>query len=152
MNMLSESPEAGWVNVVSTNNNIILKERKIIYGKMPNVIGMGIKDGVYLLENLGLKVKIIGKGKIVSQSITENAAIKKGNTVILKLSNSDADDAFALTAIPKEDSIAMKEDKKESEKMVDSKTNIKKEDTKKSSKSSSKTNTKPSVQSKSKKK
>ncbi|HOT88401.1 MAG TPA: penicillin-binding protein [Bacteroidales bacterium] len=152
MNMLSESPEAGWVNVVSTNNNIILKERKIIYGKMPNVIGMGIKDGVYLLENLGLKVKIIGKGKIVSQSITENAAIKKGNTVILKLSNSDTDDAFALTAVTTEDSIAMKEDKKESEKMVDSKTNIKKEDTKKSSKSSSKTNTKPSVQSKSKKK
>ena len=53
---------------------------------MPNVKGMGLKDALYLLENMGVKVKISGKGKVSGQSIAPGTALAKGLTVILDLS------------------------------------------------------------------
>lgn len=53
--------------------------------KVPRVIGMGAKDAVYLLESLGLKVRINGMGKVRSQSIPAGNTIVKGKTIQLKL-------------------------------------------------------------------
>ena len=52
---------------------------------MPNVKGMGLKDAIFILNNLGLKVKAIGEGKVVYQSVNPSVEIKKGEEVILKL-------------------------------------------------------------------
>lgn len=38
----------------------------------PNVVGMGLRDAVYLLESQGYKVESIGRGKIVGQSLNDN--------------------------------------------------------------------------------
>ena len=152
-NTLSESPEASWVNSAAIKNNIVLTEVKLKYGIMPNVIGMGIKDASYILENLGLNVKILGKGKVMSQSIAPETPIQKGNVVSLKLSNNATESEFELTILPTiEDTTAKKEVKKESGKKEVSKTSNKKEDTNKLTKTPSKSNTKSSVQNKSKKK
>ena len=35
---------------------------------VPNVVGMGLRDAVYLLESHGYKVEARGHGKIVEQS------------------------------------------------------------------------------------
>ena len=43
-------------------------------------------DAVSLLENIGLKVKISGVGKVKSQSIEKGEKLIKGSTIILKLS------------------------------------------------------------------
>jgi cell division protein FtsI (penicillin-binding protein 3) len=53
---------------------------------MPNVRGMGLRDALYLLENIGLKVSAKGKGRIVSQSIPPGTKLAKGLTVLLELS------------------------------------------------------------------
>ena len=53
---------------------------------MPNVRGMGLKDAIYLLENLGLKVAVKGKGKVSTQSVSPGTVLGKGITVILELS------------------------------------------------------------------
>ena len=37
-------------------------------GGVPNVVGMGLRDAVYLLESQGYKVETKGRGRIVEQS------------------------------------------------------------------------------------
>ena len=53
--------------------------------RVPNVKGMGAKDAVYLLENMGLKAHIVGMGKVRSQSIPPGNTLVKGKTIQLKL-------------------------------------------------------------------
>jgi len=52
---------------------------------MPDVTGMGLKDAVFLLEQMGLKVMLNGKGNIVSQSISPGRMFLKGSVVMLGL-------------------------------------------------------------------
>nr|WP_315141634.1 penicillin-binding protein [uncultured Flavobacterium sp.] len=53
---------------------------------IPNVRGMAGMDAVALLENLGLKVKAIGIGKVKKQSLQAGENINKNATIILELS------------------------------------------------------------------
>ena len=56
-------------------------------GGVPNVIGMGLDDALYLLEKSGLAVDIVGYGKVVKQSISPNTAVANTNkriTITLK--------------------------------------------------------------------
>ena len=56
-------------------------------GVVPNVEGMGLDDALYLLENCGLKVDIVGYGKVVKQSIAPNTKVantEKRITITLK--------------------------------------------------------------------
>jgi cell division protein FtsI (penicillin-binding protein 3) len=51
----------------------------------PTVIGMGLKDAVYLLENKGLKVVATGRGRVFNQSLLAGTIFKKGQTVTISL-------------------------------------------------------------------
>jgi cell division protein FtsI (penicillin-binding protein 3) len=53
---------------------------------VPNVKGMPGMDAVSLLENLGIKVKAIGIGKVKNQSLQPGEALSKNKTIILELS------------------------------------------------------------------
>ncbi|HXR82706.1 MAG TPA: penicillin-binding protein [Hanamia sp.] len=53
--------------------------------KIPDVTGMGLKDAVYLLENMGLKVAASGKGKVIYQSLAQNSDFNKGQLIKLQL-------------------------------------------------------------------
>ena len=75
-----------WGKITHTpNTNITLTPNEISTKRVPNVIGMGAKDAVYLLESLGLKVQIIGMGKVKSQSILAGNTLQKGKTIQLRL-------------------------------------------------------------------
>jgi cell division protein FtsI (penicillin-binding protein 3) len=52
---------------------------------IPNVVGMGLKDAVYLTENKGLKVSITGRGRVISQSLPAGTTFKKGQPITLFL-------------------------------------------------------------------
>jgi cell division protein FtsI (penicillin-binding protein 3) len=47
---------------------------------------MGLKDALQLLESMGLKVAVNGRGKVMSQSVKAGSALVKGLTVVLDLS------------------------------------------------------------------
>ena len=66
---------------VTYNNNVNKKHSSI-----PNLKGMSGMDAVALLENLGMKVKAIGIGKVKKQSILPGQPILKNNLIILELS------------------------------------------------------------------
>ncbi|RAR47837.1 penicillin-binding protein [Flavobacterium lacus] len=53
---------------------------------IPNVKGMSGMDAIALLENLKIKVKIIGIGKVKKQSIQPGEPLLKNSTIILELS------------------------------------------------------------------
>lgn len=53
---------------------------------MPSVVGMNAMDALALLENMGLKVRLVGDGKVTSQSIARGTKVNKKETVILQLS------------------------------------------------------------------
>ncbi|MBS1510212.1 MAG: PASTA domain-containing protein [Bacteroidetes bacterium] len=48
----------------------------------PDVVGMGLKDAVYLLENKGMKVKVTGRGRVVNQVPAAGTAFTKTNNEI----------------------------------------------------------------------
>ncbi len=52
---------------------------------VPSVRGMGAKDAIYILENMGLKVNLIGRGFVREQSIPAGSKVVKGSQIILKL-------------------------------------------------------------------
>ena len=72
------NPVWGWVE--RRNNKTLLLKRSKRYSNnyVPNVIGMGARDAVFLLENHNLKVRLTGKGKVIKQSLEPGHKIKKG--------------------------------------------------------------------------
>ena len=53
---------------------------------LPNVKGMPIMDAVSILENMGMRVKIEGFGKVSSQSLKPGIKIKKNQQIVLSAS------------------------------------------------------------------
>ncbi|MFA6200911.1 MAG: penicillin-binding protein [Bacteroidales bacterium] len=60
-----------------------LKKSNIV----PNVVGMTIRDALYLLEKQGLKVSFEGKGKVIGQSFSSGSSFANGNKIHLQLGN-----------------------------------------------------------------
>jgi cell division protein FtsI (penicillin-binding protein 3) len=81
----SLNPAAQWAIPVSNNKSVVLLPSAIYKGTMPDVTGMGVKDAVFLLEQIGIKVVLNGKGNIVKQSISPGRMYLQGSVVILDL-------------------------------------------------------------------
>lgn len=78
--------ESKYISVYEEKNKgLSLKERPVIKNLVPNVMGMGAKDAVYLLEESGLSVSLRGKGRVVSQSIKNGKKVVRGQTIVLRL-------------------------------------------------------------------
>ena len=74
-----------WCKAAGETNNVRLTELNINDKLVPNVRGMGAKDAVFLLEEKGLRVRVNGMGKVVSQSIISGSTVRKGQTITLTL-------------------------------------------------------------------
>ena len=74
-----------WVNINSNKGTVSLINRKVNSNIMPVLTGLGLKDAVYLCENLGLKINVKGKGKVEDQSIEAGSPIAKGQIINISL-------------------------------------------------------------------
>jgi cell division protein FtsI (penicillin-binding protein 3) len=63
----------------------VRKSVAVTKGQMPSVQGMGLKDAIYLLENLSLKVVPVGSGRVKNQSVEPGTPVRKGQTVTLQM-------------------------------------------------------------------
>ncbi len=84
------NPAAQWAKPFTENSGVTLMPAGVSGGTMPDVTGMGIKDAVYLLEQMGLRVVINGKGMVIRQSIQAGSVIPKGSIIILDLGSAGA--------------------------------------------------------------
>jgi cell division protein FtsI (penicillin-binding protein 3) len=67
-------------------NSIELTPNFIIENTVPKVVGMDLKDALYVLENAGLKVEVSGVGKVKQQSLKAGQQFNKGQTIKIHLS------------------------------------------------------------------
>lgn len=69
-----------WGKAERVGNHSIKLIREKQYGKTiaPDITGMGARDAIYNMESRGIKTQIIGRGKVVKQSLVPGTVIKKG--------------------------------------------------------------------------
>lgn len=85
-NTLSNDVYAEWVSAEEMSGNAIrIKPSVLDNNKVPNVMGMGVRDAIYLLEKMGCMVSVKGKGVVFSQSVKSGTIAKKGMRIILGL-------------------------------------------------------------------
>ncbi|MDR1764472.1 MAG: transpeptidase family protein [Dysgonamonadaceae bacterium] len=73
-----------WVKTASGTEEVAVSDLPVSEKTVPDVSGMGAKDAIFAMESSGLNVRISGRGKVVSQSISAGSAAK-GQSVLLVL-------------------------------------------------------------------
>lgn len=75
-----------WGTVNQDGNKLTFKEEKINrVNLVPDVKGMGARDAVYLLEKHGIKTIVVGRGRVIEQSIAPNDKVQKEMKCTLRL-------------------------------------------------------------------
>jgi cell division protein FtsI (penicillin-binding protein 3) len=77
--------EEDWVQVYLSGNKAVVKPQSIASNQVPDVRGLGLKDAIYLLENQGIRVRIVGRGIVKAQSVPAGFPIKKNMVVLIEL-------------------------------------------------------------------
>jgi cell division protein FtsI (penicillin-binding protein 3) len=85
VNHLDSSGEKGWSMIYTSNYKPVVKQEVVSQKIMPDLRSMTMKDALYLLENMDVKVSVRGKGKVVAQDVLPGTAIHKNQTVTLLL-------------------------------------------------------------------
>ena len=84
-----DSAAAGYWRSINLNNNKAflntVNNPATQSSVMPKVVGLGLKDAVYMLENYGLRVTVAGRGKVIYQSQQEGTSFTKGQTINIQL-------------------------------------------------------------------
>jgi cell division protein FtsI (penicillin-binding protein 3) len=77
-----------WLNMNTTDSlgNAKVSMMEQLNGRVPNVGGMGLRDAIFLLEKAGLKVIIVGRGRVTQQSIAPGSNYTKGEKITIQLS------------------------------------------------------------------
>ena len=81
-----DNVNSDWVLTTRLDSCVKLSNRTVTENLMPNVKGMGVKDAVFILENLGLSVELQGRGTILKQSVAPGTRISKGDLVVIEMS------------------------------------------------------------------
>ena len=71
-----------WARIESEGARTIAQKALIRKKEVPDVYGMGLRDAVYVLENIGMRVKVHGAGKVYKQSMRPGARLDKENIEI----------------------------------------------------------------------
>jgi cell division protein FtsI (penicillin-binding protein 3) len=80
------APDAEWAAPQSRHDSLLLVARTLQENLIPRVVGMGAMDAIFLLENLGLQVRMVGSGVVRRQSIIPGTRATKGREIIIELS------------------------------------------------------------------
>ncbi|UTW64341.1 transpeptidase family protein [bacterium SCSIO 12741] len=74
-----------WVATSTGSEDVTYYNRSIKDGLVPNVVGMDIRDAIFLVENLGMRVEFEGRGVIREQIPKPGSRIDKNGVIKLKL-------------------------------------------------------------------
>ncbi len=76
-----------WIVTKKSESSIVTYNLTIYPGRVPNVVGMGLRDAIAICENAGLRVQIEGYGMVQRQSLAPNTSFQKGETITLVLTH-----------------------------------------------------------------
>ena len=74
-----------WSKAIRDGNEVRLNQMKTSHNIVPDVIGMGARDAVFLMESHGVKTRLRGRGKVKSQSVYAGTATREGMICELSL-------------------------------------------------------------------
>lgn len=96
-----------WGTSSYNGTTLSLAPEKQENGIMPNLSGYGLRDAVYRMEHLGLKVHVSGRGRVIQQSIHPGQPIRPGMRVDIVLStNSKPLPRDTVATTPKTEALA----------------------------------------------
>jgi cell division protein FtsI (penicillin-binding protein 3) len=81
-----EIPSSGWIKIEENGSRMVAKKIDIEKNHIPDVINMGLKDALYILENEGYSVEFYGRGRVKEQNPAPGTIVSNNSTVLLKLS------------------------------------------------------------------
>ena len=87
IDLQNEADDSNWVSTSldTLTHRLATHAIPIREGLVPNVVGMGAKDAVFLMEQAGLQVSLTGIGRVTRQSLNPGQRISRGQTVLLTL-------------------------------------------------------------------
>ncbi|MEP7278305.1 MAG: penicillin-binding protein [Bacteroidota bacterium] len=74
-----------WSSLYGSKDKPVVNARWVAKNTMPNIKGMGLKDALYLLESMKMKVAARGRGKVTIQSIDPGEPINKNQLIKIEL-------------------------------------------------------------------
>lgn len=85
-NGINERNSSGWAQFdKDTAGRLVARNYSTDNDSLANVVNMGLKDAIYLLENNGYKVTFQGYGKVAAQEPESGTRLQKGSVVNLIL-------------------------------------------------------------------
>jgi cell division protein FtsI (penicillin-binding protein 3) len=69
-------PETQMAVLRPRSDSLMMETRTMAEETVPNVVGLGLRDALHVLENRGLKVSVEGVGKVARQSIIPGTRIR----------------------------------------------------------------------------
>lgn len=85
LNLPEHQEDGSWIVFEKKKNEVSKQVLKNPVKTVPNVVGMNLRDAIYLLENRDIKVYASGYGKVKNQSVEPGALIEKNMKVELTL-------------------------------------------------------------------
>ena len=76
-----------WMKASTSQTNVELSAIDPLQGQVPNVIGMGLQDALFLLERSGLRVQVIGYGTVRKQSLPAGNSIVGNSPIVIELAS-----------------------------------------------------------------
>lgn len=74
-----------WGTASRDSGDLVMTARNYRNNMIPNVVGMGASDALYLLESIGLEVSMSGVGRVSSQSLQPGSLFSRGNRITITL-------------------------------------------------------------------
>ena len=74
-----------WSNVYINPEKPVVKSGIVVKKSIPDVRSMSLKDALYILENMNVKVITKGRGKVVAQDILPGTPVTKNQNITLLL-------------------------------------------------------------------
>lgn len=74
-----------WVRTQVRQDSILFAGTPIRPEKVPNVLGMTLRDALHILENQGLNVTFVGRGRVAQQSVSPGEPVRDGQRILLQL-------------------------------------------------------------------
>ena len=84
-NFLDSAGKEEWGRVYAMNAQPVLRGQLVRSKRMPDVKGMGLKDALYVLENMNMKVAVKGRGRVAEQSIEPGTSLVGNREVVIEL-------------------------------------------------------------------
>jgi cell division protein FtsI (penicillin-binding protein 3) len=74
-----------WIYTSQKSKSIALKDFNFDKKKVPDVVGMGLEDALYLIEQTGMRARVKGYGTVAKQSISPGEQAVVGGVINIEL-------------------------------------------------------------------